>query len=250
MFKHFSASRTRPLLWFLMGALFVPGLGCGKSGESVPKASIDSAPNPYNGNFAAREHRDQEPVTLTSVGQDFQSPARSQDEFYPEVKIKTSLGDIRVRLNAERSPRTVDNFLYNYVEDGYYDQTVFHYVEAGYMVAGGGYTADLRQRPTLTPIPCESNNGLSNRRGTIAMARDPGFVNSATSQFFINLVDNPALDYQSSDDQSINGYCVFGEVVEGMEIVDAIARVAVQDRGEFLNTPVEPVVILSVTRVK
>ena len=147
---------------------------------SLPSASIPDSASAAR-NRISPEHVDIEPVALVPDGQAFQSPARSQDEFYPEVLIKTSLGDIRVRLNAEKSPRTVDNFLYNYVEEGFYDQTVFHFVEQGYLLAGGGYTPQLEEKPTRTPIPCEANNGLTNRRGTIAMARHPDFIHSATS---------------------------------------------------------------------
>ena len=250
MSRNKCVGRSDRIRRILIALLMLAWAGCGKESDSLPKASIEAVGPAFEGGFSSREQRDHEPVTLVSTSQDFQSPARSQDEFYPEVKIKTSLGDIHVRLNAERSPRTVDNFLYNYMEDGYYDQTIFHYVESGYLIAAGGYTADLRQKPPRTPIPCEANNGLSNKRGTIAMARDPSFVNSATSQFFINLVDNYSLDYQPSDDQSANGYCVFGEVMAGMDVVDKIAAMSVHDRGDFANTPVEPVIIVSMTRVK
>ena len=245
---HVFSNRTHPVLIVVLtlGPLLA---GCGKESGSLPSASIpDSSSAVRNRIFPG--HVDIEPVALVPDGQAFQSPARSQDEFYPEVLIKTSLGNIRVRLNAEKAPRTVDNFLYNYVEDGFYDQTVFHFVEQGYLLAGGGYTPQLEEKPTRTPIPCEANNGLTNARGTIAMARHPDFIHSATAQFFINLVDNPSLDHRPSDDGTVNGYCVFGEVVEGMDIVDRIGSVATHDRGGFVKTPVEPVVIESIRRVK
>jgi cyclophilin family peptidyl-prolyl cis-trans isomerase len=127
---------------------------------------------------------------------------------------------------------------------------VFHFVEQGYLIAGGGYTADLIEKPASTPIPCEASNGLSNKRGTVAMARHPDFAHSATSQFFINLADNPSLDYRPSADETGNGYCVFGEVIEGMDTVDRIASTAVQDRGEFVKTPIKAIVIKSISRVK
>ncbi|MHB8864370.1 MAG: peptidylprolyl isomerase [Pirellulaceae bacterium] len=234
--------------------IIVPALGllltgCGKESSSLPSASI---PDSSTSLVSAQGKRkiDIEPVALVPDGQAFQSPARAQSEFYPEILITTSLGNIRVRLNAEKAPRTVDNFLYNYVEDGFYDQTMFHFVEPGYMLAGGGYTPELQEKPTHTPIPCEANNGLSNRRGTIAMARHPDFIHSATSQFFINLVDNPSLDHRPSDDDAINGYCVFGEVIEGMEVVDRISSVPTHDRQGFVKTPVDPVVIEAISRVK
>ncbi|MHB8970025.1 MAG: peptidylprolyl isomerase [Pirellulaceae bacterium] len=239
---------THPVLMMVLacGPLLA---GCGKDAGALPSASIPDAASAAR-NSHPQEHLDVEPVALVADGQAFQSPARAQDEFYPEVLITTSLGNIRVRLNAEKSPRTVDNFLYNYVEEGFYDQTVFHFVEQGYLLAGGGYTSQLEEKPTRTPIPCEANNGLTNRRGTIAMARHPDFIHSATSAFFINLIDNSSLDHHPTDDGMINGYCVFGEVTEGMDVVDKISSVAVQDRGGFAKTPVEPVVIKSITRVK
>jgi len=224
--------------------------GCGTNGGDVPTASISATAASSSGSSRATGKLDVEPYALTPDGQEFQSPARALEDFFPEVVIKTSQGDLRVRLNAEKSPRTVDNFLYNYVDSGYYAQTVFHFVEQGYLIAGGGYTADLVEKPASTPVPCEANNGLSNRRGTLAMARHPDFAHSATSQFFINLVDNPSLDYRPSEDDAGHGYCVFGEVIEGMDTVDKIASTAVQDRGDFVKTPIEPIVIQSISRVK
>jgi len=237
------------------GLLFLVALcslsaGCGQSGDELPTASIQTTAASQTGARSGSGLLDAEPYALEPFGQEFQSPARALADFHPEVLITTSLGTIRVRLDAERSPRTVDNFLYNYVDSGFYDKTIAHFVEAGYLIAAGGYTADLHEKPAGTPIPCEANNGLSNQRGTIAMARHPDFAHSATSQFFINLADNPSLDYQPTDDGTVNGYCVFGEVIEGWEIVEQIAAVAVHDRGEFVKTPVEPVVIESITRVK
>ncbi len=118
------------------------------------------------------------------------------------------------------------------------------------MIAGGGYSVAMQEKPTEPPIPCEANNQLSNKRGTIAMARHPGFAASATSQFFINLVDNPGLDYKPGDPNGINGYCVFGEVIDGLDVVDRIAQVAVQNKGDFVKTPVQLVVVESITRIK
>lgn len=226
--------------------------GCGTRTGDVPAASIPGPEGPAGsgGKTPAHLKLDNEPLTLVANNQEFQSPARAQDEFFPEVDIVTSLGTIRVRLNAERAPRTVDNFLYNYVDAGFYDQTVFHYVEQGYLIAGGGYSVDLQEKPAGTPIPCEANNGLSNRRGTVAMVRQPDFAHSATSQFFINVVDNPALDYCPRPDNAVNGYCVFGEVVAGLDVVDRIAAVPVHQQGDFPNTPTTPVVIMSITRVR
>lgn len=138
----------------------------------------------------------------------------------PVVIIKTSKGDIKVELDRENAPISVDNFL-SYVEDGYYDGTIFHRVIDNFMVQGGGFTADMQQKPTKAPIKNEADNGLKNDRGTIAMART-GVVDSATSQFFINHVNNDFLNHGKRD----FGYAVFGTVVEGIEVVDAIAEVS------------------------
>ena len=144
-----------------------------------------------------------------------------------------------MQLDPQRAPKTVANFL-RYVHEGFYAGTVFHRVIPGFMIQGGGFTATMRQKATHAPIPLESENGLRNLRGTVAMARtmDP---NSATSQFFINLVDDPSLDYPQPDG---HGYAVFGQVVKGMDVVDRIARVATHTVGPYANVPVKPVVIV------
>jgi len=236
--------------WFvsLAAAGLLLATGCG-DGSDVPRASIPSPSGTGHVTRAPGQHRE-EPVNLVATDGEFRSPAQSDQELHPEVLISTSVGEFKVRLYWEQAPRTVANFLHNYVETGFYDQTLMHYVESGYLIAGGGYDAELREKATQPPIPCEADNGLSNKRGTIAMARHPAFVNSATSQFFLNLVDNPGLDHQPGAGNGINGYCVFGEVIEGMNVVDRIAHVPVHDKGELLNTPVTPVVIESVTRIK
>ena len=163
-------------------------------------------------------------------------PARA--ETSPRVELVTSLGTIEVQLDPQRAPKTVANFL-QYVKSGFYGGTIFHRVIPGFMIQGGGFTPDMQQKPTQPPIPLESQNGLKNLRGTIAMARTAN-PNSATSQFFINLVDNPALDYPQPDG---HGYAVFGQVIKGMDVVDRIAKVPTQDAGPYQNVPVTPVVI-------
>ncbi len=158
------------------------------------------------------------------------------------VKLRTSAGDIVVRLDAAKAPATVDNFV-QYVKAGHYDGTVFHRVIDGFMIQGGGMTADGRQKPTRAPIPLEARNGLSNQRGTIAMARTP-VPNSATSQFFINVVDNSSrLDAPRPDG---HGYAVFGEVVAGMDVVDKIR--VVPTNGQ--DAPLQPIVIEKATLEK
>ena len=144
----------------------------------------------------------------------------------------------------------MENFLKQYVDNGFYAGTVFHHVDSGFMVIGGGYTQDGAAKATSAPIPNEAYNGLKNRRGTLAMARETEYVDSATSQFFINLGDNAELDYDESPDGLSFGYCVFGEVIEGMDVVDRIASVSVGATGDFPKMPSEPVVINAVTRLR
>jgi len=160
-----------------------------------------------------------------------------------KVRLATSLGDIVVELDAEKAPKTVDNFL-QYVKAGHYDGTIFHRVIENFMIQGGGMKADMGEKPTRGPIPLESRSGLSNVRGTLAMARtmDP---NSATAQFFINVKDNAFLDQPNARDG--NGYAVFGKVVAGMDVVDKIKAVPVADKGGHQNVPVTPVAIKKAT---
>jgi peptidyl-prolyl cis-trans isomerase A (cyclophilin A) len=155
------------------------------------------------------------------------------------VKLQTTEGDIRIELNAEKAPKSVANFV-QYVKAGHYNGTLFHRVMGNFMIQGGGFDAKLNQRPTKPPIPLESHNGLSNLRGTVAMARtnDP---NSATSQFFINVVDNLFLDGEPTNPAT--GYAVFGQVVEGMDVVDKIRAAEVAPKGMHEHFPVKPIFI-------
>ena len=162
-----------------------------------------------------------------------------------KVRLTTSMGDIVVELNAEKAPKTVENFL-QYVRDKHYDGTVFHRVISNFMIQGGGFTPDLQQKPTKAPIPLEAGNGLKNDRGAIAMARTNN-PNSATSQFFINTVDNANLNAPMPDG---HGYAVFGKVVTGMDVVDKIRAVAVGDQGMHQNVPRTPITILKATLEK
>lgn len=158
----------------------------------------------------------------------------------PVVIINTSMGDIKVELFEKESPITVKNFL-RYVEDGFYAGTIFHRVIPGFMVQGGGFDADMKQKSTHEPIKNEAENRLENKRGTLAMARTQ-VVDSATSQFFINLVDNGFLNHTRPDPRGF-GYCVFGRVIEGMDVVDQIAGVATGRKGPHENVPTEAVTI-------
>jgi cyclophilin family peptidyl-prolyl cis-trans isomerase len=159
----------------------------------------------------------------------------------PGVVMHTSLGDIQLELYPDRAPETVANFI-EYAKSGFYDGTIFHRVIGNFMIQGGGFTPDMQKKITREPIQNEASNGLSNERGTIAMARtaDP---HSATAQFFINVVDNPNLDYRGESSSSTWGYAVFGRVTEGMDVVDAIRDVETTTRAPFRDVPVEPVII-------
>lgn len=161
------------------------------------------------------------------------------------ITLKTDKGDIKIRLFEEDAPITAKNFL-DYVDSGFYKGTIFHRVIPGFMVQGGGFSADFSQKPTGEPIKNEAANQLSNRRGTLAMART-NVVDSATAQFFINLVDNDFLNFKAPTAQNY-GYCVFGEVVEGMDVADAIAGVKTGSRGMHRDVPAEDIVILDAVR--
>ncbi len=175
------------------------------------------------------------------------SPEPEKEKEPDMVIIKTSMGDIKVKLDAEKAPLTVANFL-AYADDGHYNGTIFHRVIDGFMVQGGGFDTQMKQKPTRAPVKNEASNGLLNKRGTLAMARTP-IVDSATSQFFINLKDNSFLDFRSPSPQGF-GYCVFGEVVEGMDVVDKIKAVQTGVKAGMSDVPLETVEILSVTRAE
>lgn len=162
------------------------------------------------------------------------------DTDLKKVKLEASMGDIIIELNEEAAPVTVKNFL-AYVEEDFYDGTIFHRVIPNFMIQAGGFTADMKQKKTHPPIVNEANNGLKNNRGAIAMARTDN-PDSATAQFFINLKDNDFLNYAS---QSNPGYAVFGRTIAGMNIVDKIAAVRTTRKGQFADVPAEPVVIKS-----
>jgi cyclophilin family peptidyl-prolyl cis-trans isomerase len=163
----------------------------------------------------------------------------------PQVMLETSKGTIVIELDQAKAPVTVGNFL-GYVKSGFYDGTVFHRVIPNFMIQGGGFTANMQQKPTREAIVNESANGLVNKRGTVAMARTPD-PNSATAQFFVNLQDNSFLDKAKAQDGY--GYCVFGKVVKGMSVVDAIAGVKTGTVGGFQDVPTEAVVIKKATLV-
>ena len=159
----------------------------------------------------------------------------------PTVELQTGLGAIVIEFDAAKAPKTVENFM-KYAKEGHYNGTIFHRVIPGFMIQGGGFDKDMKEKPTGATVVNEGKNGLKNLRGTIAMARraDP---NSASAQFFINHKDNPGLDYPQPDGA---GYAVFGKVTKGIDVVDKIAQVATGNRSGHQNVPVEPVVVQSV----
>ncbi len=163
------------------------------------------------------------------------------DTMNPKVKLQTSMGDITLELDAEKAPLSVENYL-NYVQTGHYDGLIFHRIIPNFMVQGGGIEPGMKERPNLTPIQNEADNGLKNDKGTIAMARtnDP---HSATSQFFINLKDNDFLNHTGKDMRGW-GYCVFGKVVEGIEVVEKMGQVATGNAAGHQDVPVEDVVLI------
>lgn len=223
--------RKSILGWFLLIAILAMA-GCQKSGESPqPTAAV---------NGPGGEKAESQIAAAKSV----------QDPQHPVFEFETSQGRFTVRLDGEKVPLTVDNFR-NYVARGYYDLTIFHQVlkSPPQIVLGGGYTADLKEKAALTPIRNEAHKASKNRRGTIAMTRRLNDEDSASGQFFINIADNDALNFKSSTPEGY-GYCVFGEVTEGMEILDQIAKTPVHNTDKFKDLPVEPVVIKSIRQVK
>lgn len=213
----------RPLQATVCALVFLlPLLGCNAADQ--PAAS-------HRGSLD-KDRNQNEPGTTTII---------HKEPLHPQVELHTSAGVILLELDAQHAPLTVENFL-RYVREGHYNHTIFHHVESGYVVLGGGYTPQLYVRRGRVPIRNEAANGLKNLRGTVAMAREPGDANSATCQFFINLVDNPELDHAGTSPDAF-GYCVFGRVVKGMEVVDRIARIKVQSRAGFAKLPVKTVLI-------
>lgn len=195
---------------------------------------------------AGSRYSDAAPTATTPVsGNRYPSFANQQQV---EVKVVTNVGDIRIRLFPDKAPLTVSNFLRNYVQSSFYEGSIVHFADPT-MVAAGGFREDLSDIPSTLPIRCEANNGLKNVRGTVAMARLPEEIHSATSQFFFNVQDNADFDHRGETPDAF-GYCVFGEVVEGMAVVDQIARSRTVDRGGFQSVPAETVVIRSVEVLK
>jgi cyclophilin family peptidyl-prolyl cis-trans isomerase len=234
------------LLTLAMGLLIATG--CGGSApppeeKAAPETKAEPAAPPAEEPPAAEPAEKQEaapPPEEKAAPQAKSAPAGN-----PVVALETSKGTIKIELYPDKAPETVANFL-RYVDDGFYNGTIFHRVRKGFMIQGGGMTADMNEKATRAPIKNESANGLTNQRGTIAMART-GEPHSASSQFFINHVTNGFLDRANAGDGW--GYAVFGKVIEGIEVVDAIAEVQTGNKGGHADVPVESVTIKSARRV-
>lgn len=229
----------------LLGCLALTG--CNSSSESVaendparPAAgpSSDTAAQTTAAGTEGGNTPDEVPVELDEPSH----------EYYPTVVLKTSLGQVTVKLDAKRAPRTVNNFLH-YVENGHYNETIFHQIDSGYVVLGGSYTPELREKGARYPIANEADNGMKNVRGTIAMARRPDEIDSATCQFFINVNDNPNLDHCGDSPEEF-GFCVFGEVIEGMDVIDKMSDLEVRDTEQFEKLPVETVLLETARRTQ
>lgn len=225
--------------WF--GRLWTLGFilclaGCGGQSETTAESSEDT------GAVQAQ-------ITQTSAPPAAQTP-QPKKNLYPEVVVETNHGTFVLRLDSEKAPLTVDNFL-TYVDGGHYNGTIIHQVRSGDILLGGGYTEDFTEKPTRSPVRNEADNGLKNVRGTIALARQPDTIDSSTCQFFLNLADNTHLDHHGRTPEEY-GYCVFGKVIDGMEVLDLISQVPVEDKiidGEtFVMAPKEPIVIKSMHR--
>ena len=226
----------------LMAGLIL-SLGCGSSPEpeskvEEPEPAAESAPPP------AEAEPEAKPVEIAKLEVPEPEPPKPIVKEKPVVVMETSRGTIKIELEDERAPGTVANFL-QYVDDKFYDGTIFHRVMPNFMIQGGGFGPDMNEKPTRETIKNEATNGLANLRGTIAMARRPD-PHSATAQFFINHKTNQALDKDNSRDGW--GYCVFGKVTEGMDIVDAIAQVPTGNKGSHGNVPIATVTIETVRR--
>ena len=184
-------------------------------------------------------------LATPGFSQDLALPDNSKN---PKIQIVTSHGNIVLELFADKAPTTVNNFL-AYVQSGHYNNTIIHRVSTDFVIQGGAYDAKLEKKPQRKPIALETVESLKNRRGTIAAARKLSDANSATSEFFINLVDNPQLDFQSKNSPLNQGFAVFGQIIDGIEVIDKIRKVSITNKPGFPGLPETTVKILSITRV-
>jgi len=218
-----------------LSMIILLGISCAKSGnnqKAIEKGEMTKSDESKSEESEAMKHDETEPKGQdVSVGQN------------PVVLIETSMGDIKIELFEKEAPVSVKNFL-DYVNENFYDGTIFHRVVPNFVIQCGGFTEDMSKKPTRPAIKNEAGNGFSNIKGTVAMART-SIINSATSQFFINLRDNIFLDHKDDSPQGY-GYCVFGKVIDGMNVVEGIGRVPREKKGRYENLPVKPVIIKSV----
>ncbi len=236
-------TRCECLPTFLLTIILSLTVGCGSGGDGE-KAGVDEKTS------SAADGGSAEADSLVRNSSADSQRAKAE----PKVAIVTSLGTITVRLNPKKAVLTVQNFL-QYVDDKHYDETIFHDVSKDYAVLGGGYTKDMKQKKEQERIRNEAHNGLKNVRGTIAMVRKPDVIDSSTCQFMFNLADNDFLDHKDASTAEGYGYCVFGKVVDGMDILDKIGaqpvkEVAVPDGPPFQRVPVETVMIRSIRRIR
>lgn len=234
--RNLSHGRVRLLLaTMLLSLLFPLALGCGsEDGSQVKTQNKTPTPQAENGTSP-----------LGDLPSSKSTPPEG-DPLFPKVDIATTLGHIILKLNAQQAPGTVHSFI-DYINQGFYVDTLFHFAEPGKIVIAGGYTIAGQLKPTRPSIRNEAHNGLKNTRGSVAMTRSPDAIDGATSQFFINLADAPNLDHVEGDDEKY-GYCVFGEVIEGLDIADKISQAETVDKGgDLAQTPKQPVVIQSIT---
>ena len=232
----------------LMLALFACAFAGSAAAQDAPVAP--SPPQPAQSPPAPATPPQAQPAATPAATQlrrltDLAPPEAAAPVTGPRVALETSMGRIVLELYPDKAPLTVANFL-SYVKDGHYNGTVFHRVIGDFLIQGGAYTPDMQQKPERAPVANESSNGLSNLRGTLAAARRGGDATSATAQFFINTVDNRQLDYRGDATAELSGFCVFGRVVEGMDVVDRIRVVPTGAKPPFAtDVPVTPVLVES-----
>ena len=230
------------ILFLSLSLAIVLGAGCIKKGndQKAPEegeVTKTEKPAEMDSNVKETEIEEKEAEIEEPESQD------SAKVENPVALIETSMGNIKIELLKDKAPISVENFI-DYANEKFYDGTIFHRVIPNFVIQGGGFTEDMAKKATHQAINNEAGNGISNSRGTVAMARTP-YIHSATSQFYINLRDNKALDHKDETSEGY-GYCVFGKVIEGMDVVDSISRVPRDRRGNHSDVPVKPVIIKSI----
>ncbi len=232
--------RWKPIVACLSLLVFAVAGGCGNTGNST---GGDGKQSQATANDGTKKTDPPDGAAQASP-----TPQANRDLDHPVVEIETSKGKITVELDRKNAVNTVDNFLM-YVGSSFYDKTIVHQVFKGEAILAGGYDTNMAAKPARTAIRNEAANGLKNVRGTIAMSRWPDSIDSATSQFFINVADNPKLDYKDRTPAGY-GYCVFGKVTQGMDVVDAINGLELRDTTTLERTPAVPVIVTSIRRIR